>query len=97
MAIRVTLRMSVRPGADRAFQNAWLAVAEAVGRHPACLRQALIRDDRHPGTYDVTSDWDSREAFHAFETSDEQDRLTAPLRELRTSARLSIDEIVHHT
>jgi heme-degrading monooxygenase HmoA len=42
----------------------------------------------------ITSDWESREAFTRFERSDEQDRLTAPLREMRESVRMTVYQLV---
>ncbi|QXJ21523.1 antibiotic biosynthesis monooxygenase [Actinomadura graeca] len=93
--IRATLRMRVRPGGERAFERAFDAVAAATSREPANLRQSLLRGDE-PDTYVITSDWESLDAFRAFERSPDQDRLTAPLRELRVSAEMRVDEIVRH-
>jgi hypothetical protein len=44
----------------------------------------------------ITTDWDSRETFQNFERSPEQDALTAPLRALRESARMTVQELVAH-
>jgi hypothetical protein len=44
----------------------------------------------------LTTDWESREAFGRFERSPEQDALTAPLRALRESARMTILNLVAH-
>ncbi|MBT2208993.1 MULTISPECIES: antibiotic biosynthesis monooxygenase family protein [Actinomadura] len=93
--IRATLRMRVRPGGGAAFERAFAAVADATSREPANLRQSLLRGDE-PDSYVITSDWASLDAFRAFESSPEQDRLTAPLRELRLSADMRVDEIVRH-
>jgi len=89
--------MTVRAGAESAFQDTWLKVAETVSRHPGCLRQALLCDDQHPRTFVVTSDWDSREALHAFQQVRERDRITEPLNALRESAQMTVDEILYHT
>lgn len=93
--IRSTVRMQIRPGLDSEFETAWRQVAAEAGTAPGNLRQTLVRDAA-PHTYLVVSDWISKAAFRAFERSPEQDRLTAPLRALRESADMSVNEIVVH-
>jgi heme-degrading monooxygenase HmoA len=90
--IRVTLHMRVRPGRDAEFTDAWRAIAAATSVWPGSLRQALLRAD--DGEYVITSDWVDRASFRAYERSDEQDLLTAPLRELRESARMDVADIL---
>ncbi|SBW18685.1 antibiotic biosynthesis monooxygenase family protein [Protofrankia symbiont of Coriaria ruscifolia] len=92
--IRATLRMRVLPGREQDFADAWEKVAMATSRTPGNLRQSLLRGG--PREYVITSDWESRDAFHTFERSPEQDALTAPLRELRETAQMDISEIVLH-
>src|SRR5881409_3188505 len=94
--VRATLRLNVTPGRERAFERAWRAVAAEVRRAPGNLRQALLRDPAEPGAFVVTSDWDSAEAFRAFERSPEQDALTAPLRALRESASMTVHDLMIH-
>jgi heme-degrading monooxygenase HmoA len=94
--VRATLSMKVRAGREADFERAWRAVAEQARRAPGNLRQALLRDPDDPSSFVVTSDWESREAFARFERSPEQDALTAPLRELRESARMTIHELLVH-
>jgi quinol monooxygenase YgiN len=96
MAVRATLTITVKAGAEQAFQDAWRTIAERVSQEPDNLRQTLSRDPEDPRTFIVTSDWASREAFGRFERSPEQDDLTAPLRDLRESARMTVHEIVVH-
>ncbi len=93
--IRANLRMRVRAGAEAEFEEAWRQVAAEVARAPGNLRQTLLRTVA-PSTYVITSDWESAAAFHAFERSPAQDRLTAPLRALRESAEMSVHDIVLH-
>ena len=88
--------MRVRAGRGEEFERAWLEIAQQVRNAPGNVRQALTRDPDHPDSFVVTSDWESPEAFRAFETSPEQDDLTAPLRELRESARMTVYELVSH-
>jgi heme-degrading monooxygenase HmoA len=94
--VRATLRLTVPPGREEAFERAWHAVAAEVRRTPGHLRQALLREPGEPGTFVVTSDWETAEAFQAFERSPEQDALTAPLRALRASASMTVHKLVVH-
>jgi heme-degrading monooxygenase HmoA len=90
--VRVTLHMRVLPGREADFEDAWRRVAAATSHADGNLRQALARDGH--GEYVITSDWVSREAFGAYERSDSQDVLTAPLRALRASARMDIADLI---
>src|SRR5688572_23365008 len=94
--IRATLHMKVKPGRESDFEPAWRAIAARVSRAPGNLRQTLLRDPQDAATFVVMSDWESREAFTSFERSPEQDDLTAPLRELRESARMTVYEVLEH-
>jgi heme-degrading monooxygenase HmoA len=94
--VRATLHMKVRRGCEPDFEHAWRDVAEAVGRLPGNLRQALVRDASDPRAFTITSDWASADSFRAFETSAEQEALTATLRGLRESAVMSVDDLLVH-
>jgi heme-degrading monooxygenase HmoA len=94
--VRASLYMKVKPGRGAEFERTWREIAEEVRKAPGNVRQALTRDPDDPDSFVVTSDWESREAFRAFETSPEQDELTAPLRDLRESARMTLHELVTH-
>jgi heme-degrading monooxygenase HmoA len=92
--IRATLAMKVKAGREGEFEQAWKAIAEQTQLAPGNLRQALLLDPQQPGLFVITSDWESREAFSRFERSDEQDQLTAPLREMRESVKMTIYQLV---
>jgi heme-degrading monooxygenase HmoA len=94
--VRATLFMKVKEGRGDEFVEAWQRIADEVRQAPGNVRQALSRDPEDPDTFVVTSDWDSRDAFGAFERSPEQDELTAPLRDLRQSANMTVHELVIH-
>jgi heme-degrading monooxygenase HmoA len=88
--------MKVKDGRGDDFERAWREIAAHVRTEPGNLRQALLRDPQDPLSFVITTDWESREAFHNFERSNEQDVLTAPLRALRESARMTVYEVVAH-
>ena len=88
--------MKVKAGRGDEFEQVWTEIAQEVKNAPGNMRQALTRDPEDPDSFVVTSDWESREAFGKFETSPEQDDLTAPLRDLRESARMTVHELVTH-
>ena len=94
--VRATLSMKVQAGREEEFQRAWKAIASQVQHAPGNLRQALLRDPANPSSFVLTSDWESRDDFTRFERSPEQDALTAPLRELRESATMSVYDLVDH-
>jgi heme-degrading monooxygenase HmoA len=92
--VRATLTMKVREGSEDDFEAAWHKVAAVARSEPGMVRQVLMRSADEPSTFIISSDWESREAFGRFEKSPDQDDLTAPLRELRESASMRVDEIV---
>lgn len=94
--VRATLTMKVQAGREDEFQSAWRAVAEVTRQMPGNLRQTLLRASDDPSTFVIVSDWEDRAAFGAFERSPEQDDLTAPLRALRESASMRVDDVVAH-
>ncbi|MFL5867083.1 MAG: antibiotic biosynthesis monooxygenase family protein [Thermoleophilaceae bacterium] len=94
--VRASLYMKVKEGRGAEFEEAWNQIAQEVRKAPGNLRQALTRDPDDHDSFVVTSDWEDRETFGKFETSPEQDDLTAPLRDLRESARMTVHELVTH-
>jgi heme-degrading monooxygenase HmoA len=94
--IRATLYITVQEGRGDEFVRAWRQIAEQVRREPGSLRQALLSDPDDPNAYVIASDWDTPERFRAFEQSPEQDELTAPLRELRASARMTVQNVLEY-
>jgi heme-degrading monooxygenase HmoA len=93
-AVRALVRMAVSQDRHGEFRRAWHDVAERAQLVPGIVRQMLLRDSEDPAAFVIASDWESDKAFQAFERSDEQDDLTAPLRELRQSAHQQVYEIV---
>ncbi len=94
--VRATLTMKVLEGREDDFEAAWRTGAEATSAAPGNLSQTLLRAGDAERTFLICSEWTSREAFGAYETSPEQDDLTAPIRALRESASMRVDELVVH-
>jgi heme-degrading monooxygenase HmoA len=94
--VRATLTMKVQAGKEDEFEAAWREVAAVTATAPGNVRQTLLRSRQEASTFIITSDWATPEAFGAFERSPEQDDLTAPLRALRESASMQVDEVVAH-
>jgi len=94
--IRATLSIKVKAGREAEFERVWRTIAVRVRAEPGNIRQTLLRDPAGPSDYVIDSDWESREAFTRFERSPAQDELTAPIRELRASASMTVREIVTH-
>src|SRR2546421_11091799 len=92
--VRATLYMKVRTGRGSDFEREWLAISDEVRKVPGNIRQALSRDPEDSDSFVVTSDWKTREQFGKFERSPEQDDLTAPIRELRESARMTVQDLI---
>jgi heme-degrading monooxygenase HmoA len=88
--------MKVEPEREAEFEAAWMNIAGHVSRAPGNLSQSLLRSYEDPSVFFVVSDWDSKESFERFERSDEQARLTAPLRALRVSAERAVHDLRAH-
>src|SRR5438552_3317330 len=78
--VRATLTITVKPGKEDEFVEAWRAIAEEVSREPANLRQALMRDADAERTFVLLSEWESREAFLAWERDEIHMQTTTPMR-----------------
>ncbi|PKV93963.1 heme-degrading monooxygenase HmoA [Amycolatopsis echigonensis] len=69
-SFRVLLRMQIKPGMERDFEEVWAQVGDAITEQPANLGQWLSRSDDEPGVYYIVSDWVDEPAFRTFEKSD---------------------------
>jgi heme-degrading monooxygenase HmoA len=94
--LRATLIMKVRPGCEDAFIQAWQEVANYTRSVPGNVRQSLQRDRNEGQSFTITSDWQDLASFLAYESSPEQDAITAPLRDLRLSFQMSLTDLLHH-
>ena len=77
---RAHLRVRVRPGCEEAFERAWRASVDAVGRVPGCVRQELLRDCADPLGVVVVTTWTDERALREFGRSRLAASVTARLR-----------------
>jgi heme-degrading monooxygenase HmoA len=88
------LEMQVKAGREAEFEDVWRAIAAKVRAEPDNRGQALLRPQTQPRTFVIVSDWATEASFRAFEKSPAQAELTAPLRELRESVKMTLHEVV---
>jgi quinol monooxygenase YgiN len=92
--VRTILRMRSREGCEVAFAEAWHRAALEISAVPGCVRQDLLADVDDPRTFLVVAEWVDRSALDAFGRSENRDRLTAALRDLRESAERSTYQLL---
>jgi heme-degrading monooxygenase HmoA len=91
---RVMLRMQIKPGREREFEEAWARVGTAVTGHRANLGQWLARSDEENGVYYIASDWVDEAQFREFEHSEAHLRHRALLQPMRDSGSMVTAHIV---
>ncbi|WP_406379414.1 antibiotic biosynthesis monooxygenase family protein [Streptomyces sp. NBC_01618] len=95
-AFRVMLRMEVRAGLEKEFEQAWHEGTDAVTGHPANLGQWLSRATDEDSTYYIVSDWLDEPRFRKFENSPEHLEHRAKLHPFRSGGSFHTMEIVAH-
>jgi heme-degrading monooxygenase HmoA len=80
MPARVMVFATVQEGCEAAFEAAFAEVTAAVNGTPGHLRDELLRDPEHPGRYVLLSEWESAEAFRAWEDAPVHRAVTTPMR-----------------
>lgn len=63
-----------------AFEEAFAAVSRTVRGTPGHITDELLRSDDDPGAYILLSEWESREAFLAWEDAPVHREATTPMR-----------------
>jgi heme oxygenase (mycobilin-producing) len=93
---RVMLRMQIKPGREREFEETWARVGAAVTNHPANLGQWLAKSDDEDGIYHITSDWVDEPRFREFEHSEEHVHHRQALHPLRAGGSMTTAHVVYH-
>lgn len=80
MPARVMVFATVEQGRETEFEGAYSRVTEAVKGTPGHIRDELLRDRDRPGHYVLLSEWESADAFRAWEDAPIHRELTTPMR-----------------
>jgi heme-degrading monooxygenase HmoA len=70
----------IKPGDERAFEAAYAEVTQKVKGTPGHVRDELLRADGDIGSYILLSEWESKEAFLAWEDAPIHMQTTTPMR-----------------
>jgi heme-degrading monooxygenase HmoA len=76
---RAFVFVELDPAQGEEFEQTFAGVADKVRDTPGLLANILLRDPQKPGSYVVVSEWESREAFLAWEDEPSHRELTKPL------------------
>jgi heme oxygenase (mycobilin-producing) len=79
MSVSVLL-FATAPAEPSAVPDAYHQISRSLRGTPGLLRNTLLELVDGPGRFVVLSDWESLEAFRAWEQGPEHRQLTAPLR-----------------
>jgi heme-degrading monooxygenase HmoA len=80
MTARVMVFATIRSGEEAAFEAAFAEVTAKVKGTPGHIRDELLREDGAPGSYILLSEWESKEAFLAWEDAPIHMATTTPMR-----------------
>jgi len=80
MPARIMVFASVQEGKEAVFEAAYARVTAAVQGTPGHIRDELLREPARPGRYVLLSEWESEEAFRAWEDAPIHRELTTPMR-----------------
>jgi heme-degrading monooxygenase HmoA len=80
MPIRVLVFATIKPGAADAFEAAYGEVTRKVKGTPGHIHDELLRSADSPDDYILLSEWESRDAFLAWEDAPIHRQTTTPLR-----------------
>jgi heme-degrading monooxygenase HmoA len=80
MSVRVMVFATIQTGQNAVFESAYRTVTAAVAGTPGHLRDELLRDSDRPDRYILLSEWESIEAFRAWEDAPIHRELATPMR-----------------
>ena len=80
MPTRVMVFAKIRPGEEAEFEKAYAEVTRKVKGTPGHVRDELLRDLSEPGAYILLSEWESKDAFLAWENAPIHMQTTTPMR-----------------
>ena len=71
---------NIKEGEGEAFEQAYLEVTQKVQGTPGHISDELLRSDDDPSQYILLSEWESKEAFLAWEDAPIHMNTTTPMR-----------------
>lgn len=80
MSVRVLVFAQIKPGHEADFESGWALLDRDVAKTPGYIRSELLRRSDRPSTYILLSEWESREAFLAWEDRPVHRGTTTPIR-----------------
>lgn len=80
MPARIMVFARVADGKEAEFEAAFARVTAAVKGTPGHIRDELLREPARPGHYVLLSEWESEDAFRAWEDAPIHRELTTPMR-----------------
>lgn len=92
---RVMLRMEVKPGLERAFEDAWVSGAAAIDAEAANLGQWLSKSADEEAVYFIVSDWTDEASFRAYEQTDRHSEHRTRLHPFRVRGSMSVSHVLH--
>jgi quinol monooxygenase YgiN len=88
--VRTVLKMRVREGCERSFEDVWAEAAPKIRQYAGLLGQSLLREKDQPRTYVIMADWETIDHLDAFENSPVRRALSAALTPLREAAQKTV-------
>ena len=80
MAARVMVFAKIKEGEYDKFEKAYAEVTSKVKGTPGHIADELLQRDDEPGSYILLSEWESKEAFLAWEDAPIHMNTTTPMR-----------------
>ena len=80
MSARIMVFAKIRQGEEAKFEAAYAEVTRKVKGTPGHISDELLRDTGEPGSYILLSEWQSKEAFLAWEDAPIHMQTTTPMR-----------------
>lgn len=80
MTARMMVFATIKEGEGEAFEQAYLEVTRKVQGTPGHISDELLRSDEDPNKYILLSEWESKEAFLAWEDAPIHMGTTTPMR-----------------
>src|SRR3954454_17607256 len=80
MPVRVMVFAKIKPGEEAAFEAAYAEVTRKVKGTAGHVKDELLRADGEVGSYILLSEWESKEAFLAWEDAPIHMNTTTPMR-----------------